>query len=453
MKKFAVFLATTGGPVQVLRLTPERAPQSMMCLSRSSTILPISGEYDDFVRRGSGVIEREFGPFNYESFRADVSETVGSGQSWQLAFFIAHAAEALEGTCLVEDEGDADQVIWATGRVDYDLNILPVDHITEKLQTSGPLFDKFVNSSRKVTILASSKQSKKLISAEHLGPNFEIISAENTAEALKFLGLNSERSAPEERGKVAEIAATVEVTSSPRISFKPAIFVIAAAALIIISIFVIDTFVNRRSVVQETEQIELGKTANLPPEPVTPVEQVKPEQGTKSTSRINSLPASSEDDLKVTVFALAPPEGRTCKDVLFDDIAPKKQELKFDTSGIIPASPLSDVCRLMFAVDLNGPPKFVALRLDVKSGSYLKMSPLPETLNGSLNFKGTQSWSIELPRRLKEPFSYRLIVASGDEPLSPDKGLRKYKSDVDQTLIQMNERNIKGIVRQHIVNP
>ena len=93
----------------------------MICVSRSSTILPISGEYDDFVRRGSGVIEREFGPFDYESFRADVSGPVGTGQSWQLAFFLAHAIDAAEEVELVDDLDKADRVVWASGRVDYDL--------------------------------------------------------------------------------------------------------------------------------------------------------------------------------------------------------------------------------------------------------------------------------------------------------------------------------------------
>ena len=55
------------------RITRERAPQSMVCLKRTSRVLPISGDYDSFVRRGSGVIERTFGPFEDGAFRLDVA--------------------------------------------------------------------------------------------------------------------------------------------------------------------------------------------------------------------------------------------------------------------------------------------------------------------------------------------------------------------------------------------
>ena len=73
MKKFAIFVATTGGAIQIERLTEERAPQSMICVSKSTTILPISKEYHDYVRRGSGIIERDF------NYSGDTSQFLCSG--------------------------------------------------------------------------------------------------------------------------------------------------------------------------------------------------------------------------------------------------------------------------------------------------------------------------------------------------------------------------------------
>ena len=178
MKKFAVFIATTGGPIQIERLTPERAPQSMICISRSSNILPISGEYDDFVRRGSGIIEREFGPFEYESFRADISGSVGTGQSWQLPFFIAHAIDADLGSELVEDVDAADYVVWATGRVDYDLNILDVDHIAEKIKGSHSLFEKIASGQSNAVIAAPASQVSLLDEIPDFGENFSVLPLE-----------------------------------------------------------------------------------------------------------------------------------------------------------------------------------------------------------------------------------------------------------------------------------
>ena len=192
MKKFAVFIATTGGPIQIERLTPERAPQSMICISRSSNILPISGEYDDFVRRGSGIIEREFGPFEYESFRADISGSVGTGQSWQLPFFIAHAIDAAAGSELVEDVDAADYVVWATGRVDYDLNILDVDHIAEKIKGSHSLFEKIASSQSKAVIAAPASQISLLDEIPSFGEFFSVLPAESGFQVCKDLDLNLE---------------------------------------------------------------------------------------------------------------------------------------------------------------------------------------------------------------------------------------------------------------------
>ncbi|SVB84129.1 uncharacterized protein METZ01_LOCUS236983, partial [marine metagenome] len=164
----------------------------MICISRSSNILPISGEYDDFVRRGSGIIEREFGPFEYESFRADISGSVGTGQSWQLPFFIAHAIDAAAGSELVEDVDAADYVVWATGRVDYDLNILEVDHIAEKIKGSHSLFEKIASSQPKAVIAAPAAQISLLDEIPDFGENFSVLPAESGFQVCKDLDLNLE---------------------------------------------------------------------------------------------------------------------------------------------------------------------------------------------------------------------------------------------------------------------
>ena len=133
MKRIAILIATKSGPVLVDRITPEPAPQSMICLGRQSEVLPISADYDDFVRPGSGVIMREFGPYEEGAFRLDVSGPIGTGLSWQLGVFAAHAvfkAETLE----LSDLENADQIIWLTGQVDYDLNVSDVDHVAEKVE-------------------------------------------------------------------------------------------------------------------------------------------------------------------------------------------------------------------------------------------------------------------------------------------------------------------------------
>ncbi len=80
-----VHIATTEGAVVVERITREIAARSAVCLGRTTRVLPVSDDYDAFVRPPSGVIEREFGPFLGGAFRLDVSGEFGGGQSIPMA--------------------------------------------------------------------------------------------------------------------------------------------------------------------------------------------------------------------------------------------------------------------------------------------------------------------------------------------------------------------------------
>ena len=172
MSKFAVFIATTGGPIHVERLTEEQAPQSLICVRRSSTILDVSGDYDDFVKLGSGVIEREFGPFEGNSFRVDVSEPIETGTSWQLPMFLAHAIQCCDGVSLTDQVEEADFIVWGTGHVDYDLNVTSVEHIYQKISGSKS----FIQSLR--------QDPQKIIFTAPTGRNFDQLIA--TPEFLQF---------------------------------------------------------------------------------------------------------------------------------------------------------------------------------------------------------------------------------------------------------------------------
>lgn len=131
-----VVVATTEGPSTVLRVTAEDpALRSVVCLGRSTTTLAISRAYDAFVRAPTGVVERAVG---HRAFRVDVSTPIDDGDSWQLGLYLAHRLKAAGR--LAEDEGPAALVLWASGRVDADLTVQPVDRLDEKLRRSAALF-------------------------------------------------------------------------------------------------------------------------------------------------------------------------------------------------------------------------------------------------------------------------------------------------------------------------
>jgi hypothetical protein len=135
VSRVQVYILTTEGPSAVQRLVEEDPDvRSVVCLNGTTEALPISAAYDAFVRTPTGVIERHYG---HPVYRMDVSERITEGKSWQfgvLAAHLLHAAGRLAGS------GEkTDIALLVTGEVDRDLNVLPVDHVPEKLRAAQPL--------------------------------------------------------------------------------------------------------------------------------------------------------------------------------------------------------------------------------------------------------------------------------------------------------------------------
>ena len=453
MKKFAVFIATTGGPIQIERLTPERAPQSMICVSRSSTILPISGEYDDFVRRGSGIIEREFGPFEYESFRADISGSVGTGQSWQLPFFIAHAIDAAVGSELVEDVDAADYVVWATGRVDYDLNILDVDHIAEKIKESHSLFEKIASSQSKAVIAAPTSQISLLDEIPNFGENFSVLPAESGFQVCKDLDLNLEP-------KTA--SGSIKNRSGKNSRFAAA--VLAAATVIAWGFFYFapvktDVLVSWRDRVlpvmgleQKKEKSGDPKIINTQKKSETPKDRQQLSKGEQQVSQTEPRPMGPE----IQLTAFKHPSGGSCLEVNFDAVSPVKHILPWNSGGILSTDLLDGVCRFSFSMDVGKKGKYVAVWIDDKSGRFVAKTLSPGTFNGLKIAAGRQSWSFEL-RRKKDVSSNRhedrLAVLIGDQPVLKElEWLRKHE-DWSRAAAEMGKNNVRLLTIEHRKNP
>lgn len=131
--KTHVFIGTTCGPVAIQRITKEESSvQSVVCLNGTVEALPISAAYHDFVRRGTGIVARDFG---HDAFRVDIAERVDQGVSWQLPMYVAHAVQA-NGRLGNGTPESGDTVIWATGEVGADGVIRPVERTADKLTQS-----------------------------------------------------------------------------------------------------------------------------------------------------------------------------------------------------------------------------------------------------------------------------------------------------------------------------
>ncbi|MDX2366855.1 MAG: FHA domain-containing protein [Colwellia sp.] len=113
--KLHIFVATTQGLVAIQNITSidDADISSIVSINGTSTTANISSAYHNFVKNGAGIIQQDFGACSY---RINIAQRIDQGNSWQLAFYLAHAAhnQELLGNGQVNP---GDQVICATGEV------------------------------------------------------------------------------------------------------------------------------------------------------------------------------------------------------------------------------------------------------------------------------------------------------------------------------------------------
>jgi len=137
MKRFRLFIGTTDGPAEVQRVTPEdREVRSVICLDGKAISLPISDDYDAFVRRPTGVVEALLG---HPAYRIDISRPIAGGYSWQLGVLVAHVLA--DADRLANPEEHAPTALWLTGEVDHNFNISAVDDVALKLTRAATTFE------------------------------------------------------------------------------------------------------------------------------------------------------------------------------------------------------------------------------------------------------------------------------------------------------------------------
>jgi hypothetical protein len=409
VKRIAVFVATTGGPARIERITREHAAQSMVCLKRTSTVLPISGAYDDFVRPGSGVIEREFGPFDEGAFRLDVSDPIGAGESWQLGFFVAHAVAASDARLAGPDD-DPDMVAWLTGRVDYDLDVGSVGHLAEKLHASQEMFARWAAAGIPTTVFVHAGADREAVAAADLPDGIRVVPIRAAREALEALGIavagQPAASYPRER----------DTSESPAPRIRHRVAWISVGAVIAIATTVALTGNSWRSlfVAPAGDRAERAG-ADLPAQ----VAQTAATPAPKPPDPGKAGEASTMETPIATVLERRPPTGKTCADVQFGGVAAVVTPVAV-AGGEAQSSAIAGLCGFAIEVD-NGPrERFAYVAIEMVSGRMLSGTLKPPEFEGTTAFSGKRSWLLDLPRRLAEPFEYRLVVVAGPRPPGED---------------------------------
>ncbi len=124
-------ILTTTSVVLVQRIEPETASsKSVMCINRTSVETGVSRAYNSFVKPGTGIVARLTGA---RSFRADVSDDVTDGTSWQLGMFLAHALRKEDRLGMGQGHNERGEIWLTTGGVNADHLVTCVKGLLKKM--------------------------------------------------------------------------------------------------------------------------------------------------------------------------------------------------------------------------------------------------------------------------------------------------------------------------------
>ena len=434
--KAHVFIGTTEGPVLIERVRREpRANQSVICLQRTTEMLPIHKNYDAFVRQPSGVIEREFGPFEDGAFRLDVSDRIESGESWQLGVFVAHAL-ANRGLLAGPDE-QADLVLWLTGEVHNDLTVGSVLHVATKLDTSIRKLEAWRKNNKRVLLLIP---RANLIEAESspVPEGVEINAVDDVQQALDHIFRGGTASSD----TTIDPKANSETTSRgpPRLR---AIHWIGASTILIAALvvaFVITDDARHSATDKQAHIIPLSAVGSddqtsgtLPASSTREVSQAAQEEPDLPIAATNQNEsqrpsANPEPPFSATIFERRAPADASCAAVQFDRVAPVLTPLILTNNRVTSSAP--GLCGIEIIVSTISAGTFVRARMTTNSGRLIENGERPRDLEGAIPIKEKTNWVLDVPHRLRVPIRYSIVFLGANRPITiEDQLFREHDAD------------------------
>jgi hypothetical protein len=408
-----VFIPTTEGPVAVERITREPAAQSAVCIKRTTRVLPISAAYDAFVRAPSGVIEREFGPWDRGAFRLDVSAPIGDGESWQLGVFIAHALAAENR--LAGPDDDAAEALWITGSLDSDLGVGAIGHVAEKIHASGRLIDELAGDNTPMFLFVPNSNLQSAAGVEN------VAGVTAAADILRHLGLVEAEISPPAVTTVKNTATPVPASGN---SLRT-LFTILGLGILVAGA---GAFIYYEQ--QPVPEPVAAKPGNPIPAPIVtksvnkPVEikpaVVKPAPVVAPASAKKPQPVSPTLVHKpsLSIFELRAAAGNSCAAIQFSDAKSQRIKLNPVSTDILPDSRVKGLCGLEFVISVGPEERYVSAALNISKGRFVRNRGLPSVLRGNTATTGEQRWQVFVPKRLKRPLRYNLSVSIGKTPIS-----------------------------------
>jgi len=356
----AVYILTTQGLSRIERIERETAPQSAICLQRTTRVLPVSADYDAFVRPPSGVVERAFGPFAAGAFRLDVAAEIGGGDSWQLGVFLAHALKAAGRFAPAPDA--ADEAWCCTGAVDTDLHVQPVSHLAEKLAAAAAELAALAGRARLKLVLP--RDNAAAFDRRAIPAGAEVVALARTAELVGTARADGARPA----------------RRTPRRAILGAI--VAAAV-----IWALAWVATER---ERAPGADARPTGNV---------------------NANAVP------LALAVRGLYAETGQTCASVGLG-AAQVRAVGAAATTAATRIAMTDDLCGIELEATPAAAPAYVAARLFPLAGKFARRAAWPRAWDGQAAVEGAIRWRVLLPRRFEEPIVYDLVFGVASAPLA-----------------------------------
>ena len=157
MKYYTVVIPTTKNVVGISDIIIEDPlVSSVICENNNLEALPISGQYNSFVKSPTGVIEKITGN---SSYRIDITSKIQQGNSWQLAIAIAHILHDHKLLSFSNEENlisnNNVSVIWASGTINANLDVKGINYLDNKVKKSITFFRQCVQKNIIVKIIIS----------------------------------------------------------------------------------------------------------------------------------------------------------------------------------------------------------------------------------------------------------------------------------------------------------
>ena len=409
----AVLIATTNGPVEVQRITEEDPDiDSVVCLAGKAKPLPISGAYHDFVRQPSGVLQRDFG---HAAYRVDLSATIEDGYSWQFGLYLAHALHAAGRLASTID--DATHIMFATGEVNIDLDVLGIGHVSAKLESLREQASEYCIQHKTVGFFLPEANADDLEATVRLD-EFEIVRCSHVRDALGSLPFElapiSQESAP------PPTPPAVLSAQSPAGPPRSRSLIGIISALLLLGIGGATGYVWLASEVAPWEALEQAGRYNSLNHALETASRADTKERIKASfyRKFVASDRPNKDNIRIRLIEHRAPDGKSCAAVRFGVAETVRHKSDRLMERQFEARRFKGLCSLEFIAEADNAETYLW-------GRYSRWASGETEISDTVRLGPSRTalrWKIELPPRLRADFDMEVVVIASDRPVDGSAG-------------------------------